>query len=79
MNLNFKSKVNYAEEDQKLLLELMDKAIQGDFSPVDASMFHDPEIAEKYKMIPIPRAGYPAKATTCSPLGNRSLNDGVIV
>lgn len=51
MNLNFKSKTNYAQEDQNLLLELMDKAIQGDFTPIDASLFHDPEVADKYNQV----------------------------
>ena len=51
MNLNFKSKINYAQEDQKLLLEFMDKAIQGDFAPIDTSLFHDPEVADKYNQV----------------------------
>lgn len=51
MNLNFKSKANPVEEDQKLLLELMDKAIQGDFSPIDSGTFHDPTVAEKYNQV----------------------------
>ena len=51
MNLNFKPKTNVAEEDQKLLLDLMDKAVQGDFTPIDVSAFHNPEIAEKYNQV----------------------------
>ncbi len=51
MNWNLKSKTNYAQEDQELLLELMDKAIQGDFTSIDASLFHNPEIAEKYNQV----------------------------
>ena len=46
-----KKKVNFAEQDQQLLLELMDKAIQGDFSPIDASEFHSPELASKYNQV----------------------------
>lgn len=46
-----KKQENFVEQDQKLLLECMDKAISGDFSPVDASLFHDSEIANKYNQM----------------------------
>lgn len=51
MNLKSKNKTNPALEDQKLLSELMDKALQGDFSPIDPSAFHDPAIALKYNQV----------------------------
>lgn len=37
--------------DKTLLIEWMDKAIAGDFSPVDTSLFQDPKVAEKYNQV----------------------------
>lgn len=37
--------------DSTLLIEWMDKAIAGDFSPVDLSQFQDPRLAEKYNQV----------------------------
>lgn len=37
--------------DNTLLIEWMDKAIAGDFSPVDLSQFQDPKLAEKYNQV----------------------------
>ncbi len=50
MNLR-KNKINPAVEDQSLLMEFMDRAIEGNFSPVDVSLFHNPEFAEKYNRV----------------------------
>lgn len=47
----FKKQENLIEQDHQLLLECMDKAIQGDFSVVDESLFHDPEVARKYNQM----------------------------
>ena len=44
----FGKKVDFAGEDLKKLLEYMKKAIDGDMSAVEASEFHDPEIAPCY-------------------------------
>lgn len=37
--------------DNTLLIEWMDKAIAGDFSPVDTTLFQDPQVAEKYNQV----------------------------
>lgn len=37
--------------DNTLLIEWMDKAIAGDFSAVDTSLFQDPKVAEKYNQV----------------------------
>ena len=37
--------------DKALLVEWMDKAIAGDFSPVDTSLFQDPQLAKKYNQV----------------------------
>lgn len=37
--------------DNALLIEWMDKAIAGDFSPVDTALFQDPQVAEKYNQV----------------------------
>ncbi|MDE6015318.1 MAG: CZB domain-containing protein [Acetatifactor sp.] len=37
--------------DSTLLIEWMDKAIAGDFSPVDLSQFQDPQLAAKYNQV----------------------------
>lgn len=50
MNLRM-NKTNPAEEDLKLLLEAMEKGVNGDFSAIDASAFHNPEIADKYNTV----------------------------
>ena len=46
-----KQKSNVLDEDKKLLLEAMERAIAGDYSQVDASLFHDPEVASKYNEV----------------------------
>ena len=38
-------------EDSALLIELMDKAVAGDFSQLDTSQFQDPSIAAKYNEV----------------------------
>lgn len=42
---------DYRDEDKALFLSYMDKAIEGDFSEIDISGFHDTEIAEKYNIL----------------------------
>ncbi len=37
--------------DSTLLIEWMDKAIAGDFSPVDTALFQDSQVAEKYNQV----------------------------
>lgn len=37
--------------DNALLIEFMDKAIAGDFSPADLSQFQDPALAQKYNQV----------------------------
>lgn len=37
--------------DKTLLIEWMDRAIAGDFTPVDLSQFQDPQLAEKYNQV----------------------------
>ena len=46
-----KKQNNFYDEDKALLLSAMEKAVQGDFSPIDVSGFHDAEIAEKYNVV----------------------------
>ncbi len=46
-----KQKSNVLSEDKNLLLEAMERAIAGDYSPIDASLFHDAEVAEKYNEV----------------------------
>ena len=41
----FGKKVDLAGEDLKILMEHMRKAADGDMSTLEASEFHDPEIA----------------------------------
>lgn len=41
--------------DRAILLECMDKAIEGDWSPVDASLFRDAELADKYNKLLLTR------------------------
>ncbi len=42
---------DYQAEDKALLLSYMDKAINGDFSEIDISSFHDTELAAKYNTL----------------------------
>lgn len=46
-----KKQNNFYDEDKALLLSFMEKAVQGDFAPIDVSGFHDAEIAEKYNAV----------------------------
>ena len=46
-----KKEVAVANADNTLLIELMDKAIAGDFSPVDLTQFQDPQVADKYNKV----------------------------
>lgn len=46
-----KKQNNYYEEDKALLLSCMEKAVQGDFSQIDVTAFHDAEIAGKYNAV----------------------------
>ena len=46
-----KSGSSYYETDMKLLMQCMEQAISGDFTPVDASAFHNEEIAVKYNAV----------------------------
>lgn len=44
-----KKQGNFYDEDKKLLLSYMEKAaVEGDFSQIDVSEFHDAELAHKY-------------------------------
>ncbi len=45
---NKKNVVNSFEKDSAILMECMEKAISGDFSSIDASLFENKETAEKY-------------------------------
>ena len=38
-----KKQNNFYDEDKALLLSFMEKAVQGDFAPIDVSGFHDAE------------------------------------
>ncbi len=49
--LGNKKEKNTAAADNALLIELMDKAIAGDFSQLDTSLFHDSQVAEKYNEV----------------------------
>lgn len=51
MKLNILPKKSSFEADHNLLLELMDKALGGDFSPIDTDAFSNPAIAEKYNQV----------------------------
>lgn len=51
MFLKKKSVSDHYEEDMKLLMQFMENAVSGDFSPVDASAFHNAEIAERYNAV----------------------------
>ena len=42
---------DYRDEDRALFLSCMDKAIEGDYSEIDVSGFHDTELAEKYNSL----------------------------
>lgn len=42
---------DYHDEDRALFLSCMDKAIEGDFSEIDVSAFHDTELAERYNTL----------------------------
>ncbi len=46
-----KRQTNFYNEDKELLLSFMDKAIEGDFSQIDVSGFHDTELADKYNIL----------------------------
>lgn len=46
-----KKQGDYINEDMKLLIACMDKAIGGDFSQIDASEFHDVELGYKYNAV----------------------------
>lgn len=46
-----KLKKNFVSDDKLHLLECMNKAINGDFSPIDESQFHDPELARRYNQV----------------------------
>lgn len=46
-----KKQNNHYEEDKALLLSCMEKAVQGDFSQIDVSAFHDTEMAGKYNAV----------------------------
>lgn len=46
-----KETVNFYEEDTKRLLEYMDRVFEGDFTPVDLTVFHNTEFAEKYNRL----------------------------
>lgn len=41
-------KKDFAQQDKLLLLECMNKAIAGDFSPLDETLFHDSELPKRY-------------------------------
>ncbi len=47
----FKKKNNNVNDDKALLLECMDKAISGDFSYIDESIFSDPELGARYNKV----------------------------
>lgn len=49
--LGRKNEKNTSAADNALLIELMDKAIAGDFSQLDTSLFHDSQVAEKYNEV----------------------------
>ena len=46
-----KKEVAVENADNTLLIELMDKAIAGDFSALDPNQFQDPKVAEKYNQV----------------------------
>lgn len=46
-----KKQNNYYEEDRELILSCMEKAIEGDFSQIDVSAFHDTALAQKYNAV----------------------------
>lgn len=46
-----KKEKNTTNTDNSLLIEFMDKAIAGDFSPADLSQFQDPALAAKYNEV----------------------------
>lgn len=46
-----KKKENIYEMDMKLLMESMDRVLDGDFTPVDTSNFHNTEFVEKYNSL----------------------------
>lgn len=46
-----KMKKDFVLEDKMRLLECMDKAVNGDFSPIDESLFHDPELVKRYNNV----------------------------
>lgn len=46
-----KKQNNFYEEDKALLLSCMEKAVQGDFSQIDVTAFHDAGMAEKYNAV----------------------------
>lgn len=46
-----KKQNDYYDEDRRLLLAYMDKAVGGDFSPIDVSEFHDAELGNKYNAV----------------------------
>ena len=46
--LGKKKEKNTSAADNALLMEMMDKAIAGDFSQIDTSLFGDSQVAEKY-------------------------------
>ena len=43
-----KTKVNTQQEDLDKLLEMLKNGASGDISEADASLFHDPKVAEAY-------------------------------
>lgn len=46
-----KKKENIYEADMKLLMESMDRVLEGDFTPAEVSAFHNPEFVEKYNSL----------------------------
>lgn len=46
-----KKQNNDYESDRRLLLQEMEKAVNGDFSLIDPALFHDGEVAEKYNAV----------------------------
>ena len=46
-----KLKKDFFQQDKLLLLECMEKTINGDFSPIDESLFHDSELPKRYNQV----------------------------
>ncbi|MBQ4537891.1 MAG: chemotaxis protein [Lachnospiraceae bacterium] len=46
-----KNEVNLHEADMNLLIGYMDRAMAGDFTPLNASEFHNPALVEKYNSL----------------------------